>query len=184
MSTQLSVDELRLWWTKAGFTLEVIEDESVLGDLYLWVTEENQVVYIGSDKTGRRWKNELRWKNEYLRHQISSGFLAMVAENNCHPVRLSYARGSFNSQAIISLIDEYEWNGSYIDSLLKELEDGWVPSFLQVEEFLIRVAVRGGKLIANTAHASLWETCLGRLSDTMAAIVVNESWDEIEKLNE
>lgn len=180
MGTHLRVDELRLWWAKAGFNLELVEEESALGDLYLWVTEENQVVYIGADKNGKRWKNELRWKNEYSRSQISSGFLAMVAENNCHPMRLSYARGGFDAQVLISLINEYEWEGRYIDRLLEELENGWVPSFLQVEEFLIRAAVRGGKLIANTSHASLWESYLGRLTDTMAAIVVNASWDDLE----
>lgn len=184
MSTKLTLEELKIWWTKAGFNLESLEDEEVLGDLYLWVTPEGQVVYIGSDKTGKRWKNELRWKSEYQRNYISSAFLAMVAENNCHPVRLSYARGSFDAQAMRSLIQESEWSGSYIDTLSEALEqEEWFPTYLEVEAFLIRAAVRAGKLVANTAHASLRESRLGQLTDTMAAIAVAESWDEIEKLN-
>lgn len=147
-------------------------------NLYLLVDQEDHTLYVGKANSEQRHKNEDQWKSSDYRTDMNhSGIVALMAENNSRRVPLSYDPSEFTVEPILQHIESEKWNGTLLDEAILRIKDGLPPSVAEVEEILIRIHIRTGRVIGNSQYASQWEKPIGRFPDTVAALAADAAWE-------
>lgn len=166
----LQFDTLLAAAARVGIPLAEVEKD---GNLYAWVTPENEVVYIGQSTSPARLRNEKGWLELDPSNEILSGIITLLRVNRATARALHYDGERFDGPAWKAIRDEHKWDGASIENLDERLKAG-APSLDEVEELLIRVAVRYGCPIGNSTYHSQWEGPIGRIADTLAALAVGQ----------
>lgn len=138
------------------------------GNLYAWHTSDDDVLYIGKAASNKRHDEEDSWVELDHTERIYSGFIPLIRANKGVKQRLNYEPERFDPQKTWAVLDRHQWEGPALDTLRAALTDGYTPTVENVEQFLIRVAVRCGALIGNSRDASQWEAPIGKVTDTLA----------------
>lgn len=160
MPATITIPESIEYASHVGIALAVVDEPD---DLYAMVCQPvEDVVYFGKDEsaTRRRTANEKKWAERDPENFELSGIVALQRRNNTRHVHLRV--DSFDAAKAIE-------SGKLWDVEIPELAD---PDFELtvplVEMFLIRVAVRMGVPIGNSAGASQWEDPIGSVADRLA----------------
>lgn len=151
--------------------IPLIESGDGNSNLYLIVDDQGNDLYIGKAASSRRHREEDGWSSMDHTKSILSGFVALWRENNARRLCIDYNAGAFVPAAALSIIEG--WEGGAIDSVRARLEEGEAPTVEEVEEILVRIHIRAGRLIGNSVFASQWENPIGRFPDTMAVLAVD-----------
>lgn len=146
-------------------------------NLYLIVDDQGNDLYVGKAASSKRHREEDGWSSMDHTKSILSGFISLWRENNARRLCIDYDDGAFDPAAALSIIEREGWGGGAIDSARARLEDGEAPTVEEVEEILVRIHIRAGRLIGNSDRASQWEKPIGRFADTMAALAVDAARD-------
>lgn len=145
-------------------------------NLYAITDPDDNTIYIGKAKSVKRHLDEERFNNRYDRtRQIVSGFLHLVEENDAVRKPLRYEPGSFNPEKLLLLVAQEKWEGEAVTAMLEFVQNSTL-TVEQVEQVLIRVHVRTGRLIGNSQFASQWEGPIGKVADTIAAVAADAAW--------
>jgi hypothetical protein len=145
------------------------------GNLYVWHTPppEEAVVYIGKSASDKRLNEERGWRDGLdPKAEIVIGIVTLLRVNRAVPQHLHYDPDTFDTSKWRNLQDTDSWWGPGPDNLDKALPPGAKLSEEQVEQLLVRIAVRYGVPIGNSQFASQWEGPLGSVPDTLAAMAV------------
>lgn len=164
----IKFEQLALAATRVGVTVTPAEDSS---NLYVWHTPEQEIVYIGKSASGKRTRDEIKWREEDPRDEIRSGIITLLRANHALLQPLGYEKDSFDPSACRARIAADGWSGPAIEKVCALLADR-SPTAEEVEQLLIRICVRYGVPLGNSQFASQWETPIGSPIDTMAAISV------------
>lgn len=160
----------------AGITLS--SSDIAHANLYVICDQAGHNLYVGKANSRRRHVEEEQFPQRFNRKTtIVSGFLHLVEENQAERKPLLFDPLNFDRTKLDSLITKYRWSGDAISTLQSFLSTELLTPSL-VEEALIRIHVRAGKLIGNSQHGSQWENPIGKPMDTIAAIAVDEAWNE------
>ena len=154
-----------------GIVLDEVADGPA--NLYVIVDDQGLDLYVGKAHSERRHTNEDRWADLDHTKEILSGFVALWRENNASRRLLNYHPAAFDPERVRTVIAEQKWSGGSVDKLLARLDRGKVPTVEEVEQILIRIHIRAGRLIGNAKDASQWESPIGTFYDTMAALAVD-----------
>ncbi len=166
MIATLSIDTLVAAAARVGVKIDLTDDAN---NLYVWHTPEREVVYIGKSASGRRTRDETKWRDWDPRDEIVSGIVTLLRANKAALQPLRYDPSEFDQSAWLILAET--WSGPVVDTLRSYLTDH-APTPEDVEVLLIRICVRYGVPIGNSQFASQWETPIGSPMDTLAAISV------------
>ena len=152
--------------------------------LYVWCTTKpdgtpGDVVYIGKSESGSRVANEATWSTQdpHSATKVYGGFTSIVRRNRAVPVPITVEpvpgrRDGFDPTTLLSAIDGLE--GDYYDRLRERVESGPEWSILEIETILIRLAVRCGAPIANSASTGQWSKPWHRdVRDAMAVVATD-----------
>lgn len=145
-------------------------------NLYVITDPDAIDLYVGkstAQKKGKRADDYLRWAELDQTEAIHSGIVALLRENGAAPRCFSYDPGQFEPSRMAGTIARERWVGGAIDRVQRRADAGTPPTVEEVEEFLVRVHVRTGRLIGNSAYASQWEGPIGRYADTAAVLAVD-----------
>ena len=145
------------------------------GNLYVWHTPppEEAVVYIGKSASDKRPNDERGWRDGLdPKAEIVSGIVTLLRVNRAVPQRLRYDPDTFDASKWRNLRDEDSWSGSALDYLDQALPPGAKLPEAEVEQLLVRIAVRYGVPIGNSQFASQWEGPIGTTPDTLAGMAV------------
>lgn len=167
----MKIEELRSAAELVGIKLEDAEIET--SNLYALVDPEGNNVYVGKAASKARHLYEDAAGFEDYSRRTYSGFVAMMYENETTRRPLIYDDVTFGSDALCALLEEHEWSGSSVDALRERLDAGVPPTVGEVEQILVRIHVRAGRIVGNSQFASQWEGPIGSFSDTVAAVAVN-----------
>jgi hypothetical protein len=146
------------------------------GNLYVWHTPppEEAVVYIGKSASDKRPNEERGWRDGLdTKAEIVSGIVALLRVNRAVPQHLYYDPNTFDASKWRNFRDRDSWTGAALDYLNKALPPGAKLSEEQVEQLLVRIAVRYGVPIGNSQFASQWEGPIGSAPDTLAVMAVS-----------
>ncbi|WP_454165388.1 hypothetical protein [Gordonia iterans] len=168
MIATLSVDRLLAAAARVGVDLAKTATD---GNLYLWHTPEQEVVYIGKSASDKRVADERSWCELDPSSQILSGIVTLLRVNRAELTPLLYDPDGFDASRWRALIAAHQWEGSVIDALQRDLADRALTA-VEVEKLLIRIGVRYGTPLGNAWDASQWEGPIGKTPDTLAAIAV------------
>lgn len=151
--------------------------------LYVWCTtkpdgEPDDVVYIGKSESAARVSNETRWSvlDPHSAEEVYGGFANIIRRNRAVSIPIAVdpvpGRGDgFDPTTLLETINGLE--GAYYERLRERAlsEDEWtIPD---IETVLIRLAVRCGVPIANSAGTGLWINWIGDLRDAMAVVATD-----------
>lgn len=145
------------------------------GNLYVWHTPapEEAVVYIGKSASDKRPNEERGWRNSLdPKAEIVSGIVSLLGVNQAVPQHLHYDPDTFDASKWRNLRDSDSWSGAAFDYLDRALPLGAQLSAAEVEQLLVRIAVRYGVPIGNSQFASQWEDPIGTKPDTLAVLAV------------
>jgi hypothetical protein len=172
MVTTLAVPTLIGAASRIGVDLHKVNDG---GNLYVWHTPppEEAVVYIGKSASDKRLNEDQGWRDGLdPKAEIVSGIVTLLRVNRAVPQHLRYDPGTFDASKWRNLRDRDSWSGPGLDYLDKALPPGAMLSEAEVEQLLVRIAVRYGAPIGNSQFASQWEGPIGSAPDTLAAMAV------------
>lgn len=99
--------------------------------------------------------------------------MALLRVNQAVPQNLYYDPNTFDARKWRNFRDRDSWSGAALDYLDKALPPGAKLSEEQVEQLLVRIAVRYGVPIGNSQFASQWENPIGSAPDTLAVMAVS-----------
>lgn len=145
------------------------------GNLYIWHTPppEQAVVYIGKSASDKRLNEERGWRDGLdAKAEIVSGIVTLLRVNRAVPKYFRYNPDTFDASKWRGLRDKGSWSGPGLDYLDKALPVGAKLPDAEVEQLLVRIAVRYGVPIGNSQFASQWEGPIGSAPDTLAAMAV------------
>ncbi|WGW10608.1 hypothetical protein LWF01_10705 [Saxibacter everestensis] len=154
-----------------GIALKEVESEAA--NLYAWTTAELDLLYVGKAASKKRIEDEKHWVQLDHTRQICSGIVPLLKENQAELHPLCYEHQRFAPRRMLATIQEGGWSGPSIAKTLSRLGDGPAPSVEEVEQVMVRIAVRTGSLIGNAQFASQWEGPIGTFVDTVAALAVD-----------
>ena len=158
-----------------GVGIDLADAPLETANLYTWTDPDRRVLYVGKATSRKRHDDEMRWKTD-LDHtsQIVSGFVALLVENDAERRTLRYDPATFDPAPLVRHAEAEGWQGAAIDRVLDRCrrEDG-APTVEEVEEILVRLHVRTGRLIGNSQFASQWETPIGSFTDTVAVLAAD-----------
>lgn len=168
----MTIDQLK--GVAAGAGILLADAPLQEANLYVLVDPEGNDLYVGKAASKVRHLNEERWKTlEYI-DEIRSGIVSLMVENEARRRALRYDSGSFDASKLKTHISAYRWSGGAIDTVLERLiDEGGSPTVEEIEEILVRIHIRAGRLIGNSQFASQWETPIGSFTDTVAALAVH-----------
>jgi hypothetical protein len=172
MVASLTVSTLIKAADRIGVKLHMVNSG---GNLYVWhtPTPEEAVVYIGKSTSDKRLNNERGWQDGLdPKAEIVSGIVTLLRVNQAVPQALRYDPNTFDASKWRDLRDKDNWSGEGLDNLNMALPPGAILPEAQVEELLVRIAVRYGVPIGNSQFASQWEKPIGSVPDTLAALAV------------
>lgn len=162
-----------------GFSLALTADNPG-ARLYLWTTPEDEVLYIGKADRARpllRTKEEEGWARRHPHgEEFLSGFIHLAHRNHArrHLVQIQPRNGrsdGFDPRPALTGIED--WSGPAATNLQARLLGPQEWSVADVETVLIRIAVRCGVPIGNSAGASQWESPIGDPRDSLAALAAD-----------
>ena len=168
----MTIDQMIAIAAGAGIRLEDAPPETA--NLYAWTDPELHILYVGKASSKRRLDEEGRWKSRDHTNEIVSGFVALLAENDAQPHPLRYDPAAFSPASLTRHVRAEGWEGKAIDTVLErcQRQDG-AQTVEEVEQILVRLHVRTGRLIGNSQYASQWETPIGSFTDTVAALAAD-----------
>ena len=157
-----------------GIGIHLEDAPTSIANLYAWTDPDRHVLYVGKASSKRRHDEEQRWRSLDNRSEIVSGFVALLAENDAQPHPLRYDPADFDPAPLTRHVGTEGWEGKAIDTVLERCrrQDG-APTVEEVEQILVRLHVRTGRLIGNSQFASQWETPIGSFTDTVAALAAD-----------
>lgn len=165
-----------------GFRLS----QAQLGDraqLYVWCTTKpdgspGDVVYIGKSESTSRVSDEARWSalDPHSAEEIYGGFASIIRRNRAVSIPIAVdpvpgRKDGFEPTTLLGAVSGLE--GAYYERLRERArsEDEWtIPD---IEMVLIRLAVRCGVPIANSAGTGLWINWNSDLRDAMAVVATD-----------
>ncbi|MEH0110357.1 hypothetical protein V6N00_11650 [Tersicoccus sp. MR15.9] len=171
MAKLMTIDELVAIASGAGITLVRAPRESA--NLYVWVDQQGHDLYVGTAASVKRYRDEERFAGLDHEQDIVSGFVALVAENEAEQEPLSNDPAAFKPSVLRDHVIAESWSGPAIDGVVERLARGEAPTVGEVEQILIRIHIRTGRLIGNAQFASQWEAPIGSFADTVAALATD-----------
>ena len=165
-----------------GFRLSQVQSGG-RAQLYVWCTTKSNgapgdVVYIGKSESTDRVSNETRWSalDPHSAEEVYGGFANITRRNRAVSIPIAVEpvpgrKDGFDPATLLETINGLE--GAYYDRLRERArsEDEWtIPD---IETVLIRLAVRCGVPIANSAGTGLWINWIGDLRDAMAVVATD-----------
>lgn len=167
----VTVAELIACAARVGVTIHRTTPDDA--NIYVWATNPGEeVLYIGKQSSKRRLAEETNWSKQNYRRELWSPIVALLGENNAisHPLRYD-PDVDFDGAQARAAVAAGGWDESAFTEVAKWLDDGSrFCGGAEIERFLIRIAVRSGAPIGNSALAGQWESMIGRYSDTLAFI--------------
>ncbi|MFE2955085.1 hypothetical protein [Nocardia tengchongensis] len=157
---------------RVGVELQLVTEG---GNLYLWHTPapEYALLYTGKAASDTRTRQEQTWKdNDDPNIEILSGIITLLRVNRGALQLFRYVPDTFDANRWKVIRDKHGWEGKALDNLEAALPDGTPLPATEVEKLIVRIAVRYGVPIGNSQFASQWETPIGSISDTLAALAV------------
>lgn len=157
-----------------GIGIHLEDAPTNAANLYAWTDPDQHVLYVGKASSKRRHDEEMRWKSLDYTSEIVSGFVALLAENDARQRPLRYDPSTFDPAPLAQHVAAEGWKGKAIDTVLERCrrQDG-APTVEEVEQILVRLHVRTGRLIGNSQYASQWETPIGSFTDTVAVLAAD-----------
>jgi hypothetical protein len=172
MAKLMDFEQLIKITAAAGITLDEVPIEDA--NLYVLVDPGGEDIYVGKSASKRRHNEEEQWKkNLDYEQEIVSGFVALAAENNTQRRPLRYDPEKFDPSKLKMHIAAERWSGAAIDTVVERLDEKIPPTPEEVEQILIRIHIRTGRLIGNSQYASQWETPIGAFTDTVAVLAAD-----------
>ncbi|SMQ66974.1 hypothetical protein SAMN06295909_1381 [Plantibacter sp. VKM Ac-1784] len=168
MAQLMRLSQLRSIAEAGGITL--LDHPIDTANLYALVDPNDDVLYIGKAASKRRHLEEESFAGLDYEYGNVIGFAALVTENDASRRPLRYDPDTFDPATVFTYIAAESWAGPAIDRVVARLKAGAFPSASEVEEILIRIHVRTGRLIGNSQFASQWETPIGSFEDTIAVL--------------
>lgn len=142
------------------------------GDLYAWATPQREVVYLGKSDSPTRVRDEEGWRHLDPSAEIVSGIVLLLRVNHAHCEAFTYDPATFDPTRWQAIVAAGDWGGSAVERLWERLLAG-PPTVAEVEELLIRIAVRYGTPLGNSQYHSQWENPIDRPADTLAVLAVD-----------
>lgn len=154
--------------------IQLHDEPTSTANLYTWTDSEGNNLYIGKAASTRRHDDEAYWKTLDHTTKIYSGIVALLSENNAKSRPLRHDPAMFEPGPLQHHVEQEGWAGGAIDSVLERLRqpDG-APTTEEVEQILVRLHIRTGRLIGNSQFASQWESPIGSFSDTVAVLAAD-----------
>lgn len=168
----VTLQELLAAAERVGVTLRRVTSSEA--NLYVWATPADEVVYIGKQTSAGRLEDEQNWIRGDPGYNVLSGIVTLLRVNRAQLHPLHYATSDYDRERWSTIRNEYDWSGSAFDAV-----DEWhdSPSVKQVENMLVRIAVRYGAPIGNSQFASQWENPIGTIPDTLAVLALTDAPD-------
>lgn len=161
---------------RVGVDLHTVSSD---GNLYVWHTPvpERAVIYIGKSASDKRLADEETWRDGAdPKYNIRSGIVSLLRANEAEKQALYYDPDTFDAGRWRKLRED--WDGDAFLYLDEALPDGEALTAEDVEQLLVRIAIRYGVPIGNSQFASQWENPIGSIPDTLAVLAVgaDSSW--------
>lgn len=157
-----------------GVGIHLADAPTATANLYTWTDPEGHNLYVGKARSKKRHADEAMWKTRDHTTEILSGITALLSENDAMSRPLFYDPASFDPELLQRHVTTEHWEGGAIDSVLERLRrtDG-APTVEEVEQILVRLHIRTGRLLGNSQFASQWETPIGSFTDTVAVLATD-----------
>ncbi|HWV50741.1 MAG TPA: hypothetical protein VN035_14925 [Microbacterium sp.] len=166
----MKIEELRSAAELVGIKLEDAEIET--SNLYALVDPEGNNVYVGKAASKARHLYEDAAGFEDYSRRTYSGFVAMMYENETSRRPLFYDPAQFDAGSLLGLLESHEWSGKPIDMVRERIATDMAVTVEEVEQILIRIHIRAGRIVGNAQFASQWEGPIGSFTDSVAAVAV------------
>lgn len=171
MAKLMKCDQLLESAARAGIRL--VDAAIRESNLYVFTDPEEHTIYIGKAASQARHRDEARWATLDYESQIVAGFTALINENEARSRPLRYDPASFDFDLLRTHIAVENWTGGAVDIVTARLDAKQPPTVEEVEQILIRIHVRTGRLIGNSQFASQWENPIGSFADTVAVLAAD-----------
>lgn len=170
----MTIDQLVGIADAAGIRLTEVGEENE-HNLYV-ITDPGEInLYVGksTSQKGDRTDRYRAWAGLDHTRAIHSGIVALLRENGAAPRCFVYDQGQFDPSRMTAIIAKNRWEGKAIDVVQRRADAGEAPTVEEVEEFLVRVHIRTGRLVGNSQYASQWEGPIGRYPDTASVLAAD-----------
>lgn len=171
MARLMTIDQLLNSTEAVGIHLEGATAETA--NFYIMVDPDGNNIGIGRDASARRRLEDNLWIDTDYENNSVSGYSTLVAENDAQRHPLRYQSDNFDGARLLNHITEHQSHGEAIDVVRARIHDEVPPTAEEIEQILVRIHIRTGRLIGNSLFTSQWDTPINTYSDTVAVLVAD-----------